>query len=210
MWATVLWDLNWQFIYRYGYNADFFAATGGNNKTLKLVLDGCKLQVCNPGFLDGRDALLRADSLTNRAANAGLIWNVFARRGMGYSAVQGNRVNGVPLVTGIVQAFNLPPGTAAVVLANKNGAVVNSALEAYPNPTQNLLTVRTQLASSVPMQVEMLDLLGQTVLRALSVPAGQMQQNGVELNTSRLASGIYVVHVTTSEGTYSTKVNVQH
>lgn len=210
VWATVLWDLNWQFIYRYGYNADFFAATGGNNKTLKLVLDGCKLQVCNPGFLDGRDALLRADSLTNRAANASLIWNVFARRGMGYSAVQGNRVNGVPLVTGIVQAFNLPPGTAAVVLANMNGAVVNSALEAYPNPTQNLLTVRTQLASSGPMQVEMLDLLGQTVLRTLSVPAGQMQQNGVELNTSRLASGIYVVHVTTSEGTYSTKVNVQH
>ena len=210
VWATVLWDLNWQFIYRYGYNTDFMAATGGNNKTLKLVLDGCKLQICNPGFLDGRDALLRADSLTNRAANAGLIWNVFARRGMGFSAVQGDRVNGTPRVTGIVEAFDLPPGTPAVVLANKNGAAVKSALEAYPNPTQNLLTVRTQLTSAVPMQVEMLDLLGQTVLRAVSVPAGQMQQNGVELNTSRLASGIYVVHVTTSEGTYSTKVSVQH
>lgn len=210
VWATVLWDLNWQFIYRYGYNADFFSATGGNNKMLKLVLDGCKLQVCNPGFLDGRDALLRADSLTNRAANAGLIWNVFARRGMGYSAVQGTRTNGAPTVNGIVEAFNLPPGTPVVALANKNGAIVGNALEAYPNPTQNLLTVRTQLASTVPMQVEMLDLLGQTVLRAVPVPAGQMQQGGVELNTSRLASGIYLVRVTTSEGTYSTRVSVQH
>ncbi|MFC6222975.1 M36 family metallopeptidase [Hymenobacter artigasi] len=210
VWATVLWDLNWQFIYRYGYNADFFSATGGNNKALKLVLDGCKLQVCNPGFLDGRDGLLRADSLTNRAANAGLIWNVFARRGMGYSAVQGNRVNGAPLVTGIVQAFDLPPGTPAIALSSKNGATAGNALEAYPNPAQNVLTVRTQLTSTVPMQVDMLDLLGKTVLRAVPVPAGQMQQSGVELNTSRLASGIYIVRVTTSGGTYSTKVSVQH
>ena len=210
VWATVLWDLNWQFIYRYGYNADFFAATGGNNKALKLVLDGCKLQVCNPGFLDGRDALLRADSLTNRAANAGLIWNVFARRGMGYSAKQGDRVNGTPRVTGIVEAFNLPPGTPAVTLANKNGAAAANALEAYPNPAQDLLTVRTQLASSSPIQVDMLDLLGKTVLRTVSVPAARMQQSGVELNTSHLASGIYMVRVTTSEGTYSTKVSVQH
>ncbi|MGY3089319.1 extracellular elastinolytic metalloproteinase [Hymenobacter sp. UYAg731] len=209
VWTTVLWDLNWQFIYRYGYNADFFGATGGNNKALKLVLDGCKLQVCNPGFLDGRDGLLRADSLTNRGANAGLIWNVFARRGMGYSAVQGDRVNGAPRVTGIVQAFDLPPGTPAVALSNKSGAIIGNALEAYPNPAQNMLTVRTQLTSTKPVQVDMLDLLGKTVLRTVSVPAGQMQQSGVELNTSRLAAGIYMVRVTTSEGTYSTKVSVQ-
>jgi hypothetical protein len=25
VWATVLWDLNWQFIYKYGYSADFLA-----------------------------------------------------------------------------------------------------------------------------------------------------------------------------------------
>ena len=210
VWATVLWDLNWQFIYRYGYNPDFYAATGGNNKALKLVLDGCKLQVCQPGFLDGRDALLRADSLTNRAANAALIWSVFARRGMGFSAVQGDRVNGAPRVTGIVPAFNLPPGTQAVTLASKNGAAKGEALEAYPNPTQNLLTVRTQLGSTAPMQVDMLDLLGKSVLRSVSVPAGQMQQRGVELNTSHLASGIYLVRVTTTEGVFSTRVSVQH
>ncbi|MBD2723213.1 M36 family metallopeptidase [Hymenobacter armeniacus] len=209
VWATVLWDLNWQFIYRYGYETDFLSTNGGNNKALKLVLDGCKLQVCNPGFLDGRDALLRADSLTNRAANADLIWNVFARRGMGYDARQGDRVNGQPKVTGVVQGFNLPPGVRALALASKNGAVVSSALEAYPNPAQNQLTVRAQLASTAPVQVTLLDLLGKTVLRTVSVPAAQLQQNGVELNTGTLATGIYVVRVTTTEGTFSTKVSVQ-
>lgn len=210
VWTSVLWDLNWQFIYQYGYNADLFATTtGGNNKMLKLVLDGCKLQVCNPGFLDGRDAILRADTLTNRAANAALIWNVFARRGMGYSAVQGDRVNGTPRFTGIKEAFDLPPNVTAVALAAKNGATVSNALEAFPNPAQDLLTVRTQLSSAAPIQVAVLDLLGKTVLRA-TAPATQMQQAGIELNTSRLATGLYVVRVTTTAGTYTTKVTIQH
>lgn len=210
VWAAVLWDLNWQFIYKYGYNADFFSATGGNNKMLKLVLDGCRVQVCNPGFLDGRDALLRADTLTNRAANADLIWAVFARRGMGYSAKQGNVLNGVPQVTGIVEAFDVSPKAKPIVLSNKNSVVTGGALEAYPNPAQDLLTVRTQLSSATPMQVTVLDLLGKVVVPATTVPVTLMQQRGTELRTATLVSGIYVVRVKTSEGTFTTKVTIQH
>jgi extracellular elastinolytic metalloproteinase len=210
IWTTTLWDLNWQFISRYGYNADIYSATGGNNKALRLVLDACKIQICNPGFLDGRDALLRADSLTNRAANSDIIWNVFARRGMGYSATYGDRISGTPRLTGIREAFDLPPRVPVVVLAAQNGAPVGSSLEAYPNPAQDLLTVRTQLSSTAPMQVTVVDLLGKTVVQTTTVPVAQMQQNGVALNTSRLATGIYVVRVTTTEGIYTTKVTIQH
>jgi extracellular elastinolytic metalloproteinase len=209
IWTTVLWDLNWAFINKYGYNPDFFAATGGNNKALKLVLDGCKLQVCQPGFLDGRDGILRADSATNRAANADLIWTVFARRGMGYSAKQGDRVNGYPTVNNIVQGFDLPPQARAVSLSTNNGASAANALEAYPNPAQDRLTVRTQLSSAAPIRVAVLDLLGKTVLTT-TVPVAQMQQAGVELNTSRLSTGLYVVRVSTTEGNFTTKVTIQH
>ncbi|QKG57956.1 T9SS type A sorting domain-containing protein [Hymenobacter sp. BRD128] len=209
IWAETLWELNWQFINRYGYNADMFGTTGGNNQMLKLVLDGCKIQVCNPGFLDGRDALLRADTLTNRAANADIIWNVFARRGMGNTAVQGDRVNGTPRLTGIKEAFDLPPNVKPITLATQNGVTVSNALEAFPNPAQDRLTVRTQLASTVPMRVAVLDLLGKTVL-STTVPTAQMQHTGAELNTGGLATGLYVVRVTTSEGTYTTKVTIQH
>jgi len=209
VWTTVLWDLNWQFIYKYGYSADFYAAAGGNNKMLKLVLDGCKLQVCNPGFLDGRDALLRADTLTNRAANADLIWAVFARRGMGYSAVQGNKSNGVPQVTGIVQAFDIPPTATAITLSTRNGVVSGSSLEVFPNPAQDRLTVRTQLGSTAPMQVSLLNLLGQPVRPAATVPVAQMQQSGIELPTAGLAAGLYIVQVRTTEGTFTTKVTIE-
>jgi hypothetical protein len=212
VWCTVLWDLNWQFIYKYGYNADLYGKTGGNNMALKLVLDGCKLQVCNPGFLDGRNAILKADSLNNRAANASLIWAVFARRGMGYSAVQGPRTGagGAPVVDGSVAAFDVPPTATPIVLSTNNGLSNSSALEAFPNPAQDLLTVRTQLGSAAPIQVTVLDLLGKTVVAPTSVAVAKMQQSGVELNTSRLASGIYVVRVTTTDGIYTTKVTIQH
>ncbi len=69
--------------------------------------------------------------------------------------------------------------------------------------------MRTQLNSAAPIQVAVFDLLGKTVLSA-TVPVAQMQQSGVELNTSRLSTGIYVVRVTTTEGNFTTKVTVQH
>jgi extracellular elastinolytic metalloproteinase len=210
IWAATLWDLNWQFIYQYGYNTNFYAATGGNNIALKLVLDGCKLQRCNPSMLDGRDAILRADSLNNRAANSSVIWRVFARRGMGYSANAGDRTAGTPRVTGIVEAFDLPPGVTATPLATTAASLGRELLEAYPNPAQGLLTVRTQLGSAAPIQVTVLDLLGKTVVAPTSVPVAKMQQSGVELNTSALASGLYVVRVVTTDGIYTTKVTIQH
>ena len=60
------------------------------------------------------------------------------------------------------------------------------------------------------MQVVMLDLLGQVVVPAITVPVAQMQQGGTELRTAGLASGLYVVRVKTTEGTFTTKVTIQH
>ncbi|MGI4870564.1 MAG: M36 family metallopeptidase [Janthinobacterium lividum] len=217
IWTSALWDLNWQFIAKYGYNTDFYGSTGGNNKCLKLVLDACKIQPCNPSFLQARNAILKADSLANLPAvsspNRALIWTVFARRGMGYSAVAGDRGvysgRNVSLLTGIVEAFDMPPGLSAVALASRNASATN-ALEAYPNPAADRLSVRTQLNSNAPVQVTMLDVLGKIVLAPVAVPAAQMQQSGTSLDISQLANGVYIVRVVTTEGTYTTKVTVQH
>ena len=221
IWATVLWDLNWQFIYRNGFNADFLAQTGGNNRFLKLVLQGCKIQTCNPGFLDGRDAILRADSLLNGAANSGLIWTMFARRGMGYSANQGPRYTfsgiSLPGLTGIVAAFDLPPGVRPATVLNpaitplstqSTSVIKGSLVDAYPNPAQNVLTIQSQLASKTGVQVSLVNIVGQVVVSTTATVAEI--QRGLPLNTAELAPGLYIVRVGTSEGTYTTKVQVQH
>lgn len=93
LWCATLWDMTWNIINQVGsINPNLFNAsgTGGNSIALKLVTEGLKLQVCNSGFLDGRDGILAADQLLYNGAYHCAIMQAFARRGMGYDAVQGS------------------------------------------------------------------------------------------------------------------------
>jgi PKD repeat protein len=122
VWCTMLWDLNWAMIDRYGFNPDLFNGNGGNNKTMQLVIDGLKLQPCSPGFVDGRNAILAADSILYGGANQCLIWEVFARRGLGFSANQGSSGSR----SDQTEAFDLP-SICQVATALPN-AVFNNTL----------------------------------------------------------------------------------
>ena len=90
IWASVLWDMYWAFIDAYGFNEDWMDLNSGNNRAIQLVFEGLNLQTCNPGLVDGRDAILAADAALFGAENECLIWNVFARRGIGFDAEQGS------------------------------------------------------------------------------------------------------------------------
>jgi hypothetical protein len=104
VWCTMLWDMTWDLIDLYGYDPDLYNGEGGNNIAMRLVTEGMKLQACNPGFVDGRDAILLADELIYGGANKCLIWRAFARRGLGFSAQQGNTDDRFDQV----EAFDLP------------------------------------------------------------------------------------------------------
>ncbi|MBO0356972.1 T9SS-dependent M36 family metallopeptidase [Hymenobacter sp. BT186] len=199
IWAATLWDLNWALIGRYGYNNDLKALTGGNNVALRLVIEGLKLQGCRPGFLDGRNGILKADSALNNAANSALIWQVFARRGMGFNAVQGSSA----VITDQTAGYSLPPTLSVAKRLNEQ------LLEVYPNPANSQILVRTQVNSKASVGVELVNLMGQ-VVRSSSVAAHTVQQEGVKLQTADLSAGVYVVRLTTSEGTITKKVVVQH
>jgi uncharacterized repeat protein (TIGR01451 family) len=90
VWCVMLWDMYWALVDEYGWSDDITDVTAGNNIAVQLVMDGMKLQPCSPGFVDGRDAILLADELNNDGVNQCLIWEVFARRGLGYGADQGS------------------------------------------------------------------------------------------------------------------------
>jgi extracellular elastinolytic metalloproteinase len=89
VWCAALWDMYWAMSDLYGWDANLKNVNSGNGRAIRLVIDGMKLQPCNPGFLDARDAVLAADRANFGGANQCLIWDVFARRGMGYNASQG-------------------------------------------------------------------------------------------------------------------------
>src|SRR5690554_582966 len=128
VWATMLWDLTWALIDKHGMDPDVYNGTGGNNIAMHLVIQGLKLQGCNPGFVDGRDAILQADQLLYNGENTCLIWEVFANRGLGFSADQGSRNSR----TDQTEAFDLPP-----FVGSTYSTETITACESYTWPTNN-------------------------------------------------------------------------
>jgi len=57
-WTSMLWDMYWNLVGAHGFapiqNHDL---SSGNGLALQLVMDGMKLQPCNPGFVDSRNAI---------------------------------------------------------------------------------------------------------------------------------------------------------
>jgi hypothetical protein len=76
IWATVLWDLRTKLI-SLGFTS---------HDVEQLVVDGMKMTIGNPTFLDARNGILSADTADHGGADQCRIWGVFAARKMGFSA----------------------------------------------------------------------------------------------------------------------------
>ena len=142
IWATMLWDLYLRMVADHGYNPDIRGAfgTGGNNLALRLVIDGLKLQPCSPGFVDGRNAILQADTALTGGANQCAIWQTFSARGLGGDAVQGDSASisdnspGFTVPTGacgppadlVMTSTNTPPAATVGVPVTATYSVTNS------------------------------------------------------------------------------------
>lgn len=104
VWCAMLWEMYWNLVEKYGFSEDLIGGNKGNNIAIRLVTEGMKLQACNPGFIDGRNAILKADTILYGGANSCLIWQAFAKRGLGKSATQGSANS----LTDNNQAFDVP------------------------------------------------------------------------------------------------------
>ncbi len=90
IWNSALWELTWSLIDAEGFDPDWYNGSGGNITAMKLILEGMKLQVCEPGFVDSRNGILAADELLYQGAHKCMIWEAFAKRGLGVNADQGS------------------------------------------------------------------------------------------------------------------------
>ena len=127
VWTSVLWDLYWELSDKFGWDPDLYNGTGGNNMAIQLVMDGMKLQPCNPGFIDGRDAILAADRVNNGGENQCLIWEVFARRGIGFSADQGT----TRTRHDVIEGFDVLPACIQTVKIEKTSTPIISPGEEF-------------------------------------------------------------------------------
>ena len=187
----MLYDLMLNMIDKYGYDTDLYKGTGGNNKTLEMVMLGLKLQKCNPGFIDSRNAIIAADSVLNNGANNILIWNTFAYRGLGYSASQGSEGS----ITDQTEAFNLPPGLGTY----KNSDV--PGLKIYPNPNKGSFTLKT-IGDINIAKIELYDLPG----RELSLNSTTTTNSTEILIEAENIPGLYLLKVRTDKGIFIQKI----
>lgn len=195
VWCTMLYDLYWNLIDKYGYDADLYNGNGGNNRAIQLVMDGMKLQPCNPGFVDARDAIIQANKLNNNGEDTALIWSTFARRGLGYSAKQGSagsRSDGT-------EAYDLP--TASNTFVAKINA--ETGMSFWPNPTNGAIEFMLP-EQAVSAQVELYDIAGKLVFQQ------QVTADNRKLNLGELPNGAYVIKATSNGKVFTSKLIMAH
>lgn len=91
LWCTMLWDMTWALINKYGFEPNWRLtnSTAGNIRALKIVIQALKMTACNPSFPDMRNAVMAANTALYGSADEELLWDVFARRGLGIGAQAG-------------------------------------------------------------------------------------------------------------------------
>jgi hypothetical protein len=198
VWATMIWDMTWDLIDANGGTiGDVYTGTSGNNIAMQLVLDGMKLQPCNPGFVDGRDAILLADRLSNGGANQCLIWEAFARRGLGVSAVQGSSNN----VNDGTEAFDVP--TTPGCLLSTSEVDINSNFSIYPNPSNGNINI-SSIVDAGDVTISIVDLNGRTVFTQ-----NVELYNSVNINAESLNTGVYIVQINGNNYTHTAKLIIK-
>ncbi|MEM7186054.1 MAG: M36 family metallopeptidase [Bacteroidota bacterium] len=99
IWGEMIWEMTWALINEYGYNEDLTQFTGninqdsGNIMALAIVIEGLKLTPCQPGFVDARDGIITAARRIYGREILCIIWDAFAKRGLGSLADQGDPDN---------------------------------------------------------------------------------------------------------------------
>ncbi len=89
IWCNTLLEMRALLIGRYGFQE-------GQRQSIQLVVDGLKLTPRAPTFVDARNAILLADRVNNRSANQCLLWQAFAKRGLGFWASATDSSDGAP------------------------------------------------------------------------------------------------------------------
>lgn len=198
VWATMLWDLHWEYVEKYGYASDVTAnPTSGSARVLQLVTDALKLQTCNPTFIDGRNAILSAELATTGGADKCIIWRTFARRGLGLNASAGSKTN----INDQVENFSVP--TECMLSTNETSA--NTAISIYPNPAKNEFFINFPSKIMGKIKVEIYDASGKLVSNEDKISPADKHS----FSTEKLQNGVYVVKVSGLGYESSTKLVVK-
>ncbi|MGH1516157.1 T9SS-dependent M36 family metallopeptidase [Chryseobacterium sp. JK1] len=186
VWATMLWDLHWKYVEKYGYSSDVLAnTTNGSTRVLQLVTDALKLQACNPSFIEGRDAILAAELNTTAGVDKCMIWSVFAKRGLGINASAGVKNN----INDQFQDFTLP--AECLLSTNEVNSSKDTKISIYPNPAKDEFFISFPSNTIGKVSVELYDMSGKLVSSEDKISPDAKKA----VSTTNLVNGTYMVKI---------------
>jgi hypothetical protein len=208
VWCVMLWDLAWNYIDKYGYNSNIYNGTGGNNKVMRLVIDAMKLTPANPSLIQCRNAIIQADQNTTGGQDYCMIWETFARRGMGVNATSGS-IAGAPGVQDQVEDFTEPvpgstPATGSACTLGNDYFQNSNLFKIYPNPTNGLVNININNYIG-ELQINVYDLNGRQVYNQNVTNFNNT--NAIDLES--LSTGIYVLKLNGENLNYSEKIIIE-
>ncbi len=106
VYAAVLWDLTWLMVARYGASHDLLNGAGAENRMLRLAIQGMDTMPCPSGFVSARESILAADQSLHGGVDRCLIWQAFARRGLGTGAAEGSANSITDQVASFIQPID--------------------------------------------------------------------------------------------------------
>ncbi len=183
VWASMLWDMAWALMDAYGIDENLRNPNAGNVKALQLVINALKLQPCNPSFVTGRNAIFEADRLLYGGENACLLWEVFAKRGLGLYAKAGLNETAED-IKDQVEDFTKPESCLQPNAFN----VSNPKVFIFPNPTKNELYVSIPQYTN-PIHANIFDIHGRLVATNYFENFEQITR----IKTYNLATGVYII-----------------
>ncbi len=201
IWCVMLWDLAWNYIDKYGYDSNIYNGNGGNNKLMRLVMDGMKLTPASPTLIECRNAIIQADQNTTGGENYCLIWKTFARRGMGVNASSGGK-SGVAGIQDQVEDFTEPAaGPNCTATLSTSTFNTNELIKVYPNPSRDLITLQINEYAG-KLNIQLFDINGRVVLSLNNKDFS----NEISIDISRLDKGIYLLKVEGEDLSHTNKV----
>ncbi len=195
VWATMLWDLHWKYVEKYGYSSNVLAnPNSGSARVLQLVTDAMKLTACSPTFIDGRDAILQAELNTTGGTDKCMIWGVFAKRGLGVNANAGlkksktpvNNTNIAAALNDQVEDFTYPSECTASLSSTE--VSLNKGVSVYPIPAKNEVFIKSNSVTSGNTIISIYDATGKLVI---SESLNLNSKNSID--TTKLSNGIYII-----------------
>jgi uncharacterized protein (TIGR03437 family) len=154
IWCLTLWEMRVALIRQLGY-------AEGHRQSVQLVVDGMKLSPGNPTFIEARDAILLADRTNNKGANQCLLWQAFAKRGLGFSASTLNVDDGAPK-----ESFDTPPycNDAGMVSLDRSSYLIGESIRVSVADRNAGNTAQVTLTSSVTGDQETITLPQEAIL----------------------------------------------